>query len=61
VLTTIKTNKKGQPAAKVEKILKPTAGQNVPVPKKSAVPPAPVSAAATTSSLEITDDDLPGF
>jgi hypothetical protein len=65
VLTTIKTNKKGQPAAKVEKILKPVANQNVPVPKRAAAvsPTTPTTTTATSStdSLGITDDDLVGF
>jgi hypothetical protein len=59
VLTTTKINKKGQPAAKVEKILKPVAGQNVPVPKRSAAPPNTPTTAV--DSLQITDDDLVGF
>jgi hypothetical protein len=65
VLVTEKVNKKGQPAAKVEKILKPVAGQNVPVPKRAAAVP-PTTATTTTAtpssdSLQITDDDLVGF
>jgi hypothetical protein len=61
VLTTTKTNAKGQPSAKVEKILKPAAGQSIPVPKKStAVPPTtPTAAAALADSLLIQDEDIP--
>jgi hypothetical protein len=59
VLTTSKINKKGQPAAKVEKILKPAAGQNVPVPKRAAAPPTTPTTAV--DSTQITDDDLVGF
>jgi hypothetical protein len=63
VLTTTRTNKKGQPSAKVEKVLKPIPGQSIPVPKKAAVPPAPASTVASTvtDSLQINDDDLVGF
>jgi hypothetical protein len=61
VLTTTKINGKGQASAKVEKILKPVAGQNVPVPKRAAAPASntakPQPAAA--NPLEITDDDIP--
>jgi hypothetical protein len=61
VLTTTKVNGKGQASAKVEKILKPVAGQSVPVPAKRAAAPASQPKPAAANSLEITDDDLVGF
>lgn len=66
------TNKKGHPAAKIEKVMKPSKGQNVAIPEKYRAPKKAAAAqpkkaakatkaqaAAVEAALDITDDDIP--